>query len=86
MILCDPASERAVLAGICAYGEDAYLDTVDIIQESSFTIDSNGVIYKCIKNNIRLNSKVIQICQNLFHSGFDFVFTRIYLYLVCKEG
>jgi replicative DNA helicase len=50
MILCDPASERAVLAGICAYGEDAYLDTVDIIQESSFTIDSNGVIYKCIKN------------------------------------
>lgn len=49
MILCDPASERAILAGICRYGEDAYLDVADIIQESSFTIDSNGVIYRCLK-------------------------------------
>lgn len=49
MILCDPASERAVLAGICRYGEDAYLDVADIIQESSFTIDSNSIIYKCLK-------------------------------------
>jgi replicative DNA helicase len=49
MILCDPASERAVLAGMCKYGEDAYLDVADIIQDSSFTIDSNGIIYKCLK-------------------------------------
>jgi replicative DNA helicase len=49
MILCDPASERAVLAGICRYGEDAYLDVADIVQESSFTIDSNSIIYKCLK-------------------------------------
>ena len=49
MILCDPASERAILAGICRYGEDAYLDVADIVQESSFTIDSNGIIYKCLK-------------------------------------
>jgi replicative DNA helicase len=49
MILCDPASERAVLAGICNYGEDAYLDVADIVQESSFTIDSNAIIYKCLK-------------------------------------
>lgn len=49
MILCDPASERAVLAGICKYGEDAYLDVTDIVQESSFTIDSNSIIYKCLK-------------------------------------
>ena len=49
MILCDPASERAILAGICRYGEDAYLDVADIVQESSFTIDSNSIIYKCLK-------------------------------------
>jgi hypothetical protein len=41
MILCDPAAERAVLAGVYNYGESAYLDIADIIQESSFTIDSN---------------------------------------------
>ena len=39
MILCDPAAERAVLAGICTYGESAYLDVADIVQEISFTID-----------------------------------------------
>jgi replicative DNA helicase len=49
MILCDPAAERAVLAGIYTYGESAYLDIADIIQESSFTIDSNGIIFKCLK-------------------------------------
>lgn len=49
MVLCDPASERAVLAGICSYGEEAYLDIADIVQESTFTIDSNAVIYKCLK-------------------------------------
>ena len=50
MILCDTAAERAVLAGICKYGEDAYLDIADIIQDTSFTVDSNKTIYQCIKN------------------------------------
>jgi replicative DNA helicase len=50
MILCDPAAERAVLAGICKYGEDAYLDVADILQPTSFTIDSNSIIFQCIKH------------------------------------
>jgi replicative DNA helicase len=49
-ILADVSAERAVIAGICRYGEDAYLDIADIVQESSFTIDSNVIIFKCIKN------------------------------------
>lgn len=49
-ILCDPSAERAVLAGICKYGENAFLDVADIVHESSFTIDSNALIYKCLKN------------------------------------
>ena len=50
MILCDPSAERAVLSGILKYGEDAYLDIADILTESSFTIDSNQFIFKCLKN------------------------------------
>jgi replicative DNA helicase len=50
MILSDPAAERAVLAGICTYGENAYLDVADIVQETSFTVDSNSVIFKCLKH------------------------------------
>jgi len=50
MILCDPAAERAVLAGICSYGENSYLDIADIIQETTFTVDSNSIIFKCLKH------------------------------------
>ena len=49
MILCDVSAERAVLSGICNYGEDAYLDIADIIQDTSFTVDSNSLIFKCLK-------------------------------------
>jgi replicative DNA helicase len=49
MILSDPSAERAVLSGICNYGEEAYLDIADIVQDSSFTIDSNSIIFKCLK-------------------------------------
>jgi len=50
VILADPSAERAVLSGICKYGESLYLDIADLIQESSFTIDSNKIIFSCIKN------------------------------------
>lgn len=49
-ILNDPAAERAVLAGIYKYGEDAYLDIADILQDTSFTIDSNSIIFTCLKH------------------------------------
>ena len=49
MILSDPSAERAVLSGIIQYGNDSYLDIVDIVQESTFSIDSNTIIYKCLR-------------------------------------
>jgi replicative DNA helicase len=50
MILCDPSAERAVLSGILQYGEEVFLDIGDIVQEQSFTIDSNQVLFKCCKH------------------------------------
>jgi replicative DNA helicase len=50
MILCDPSSERAVLSAILKYGEDAFLDISDIVTETTFTVDSNQAIYRCLKN------------------------------------
>lgn len=58
MILCDTAAERAVLSGICKYGEDAYLDIADIIQDTSFTVDSNKIIFRCLKNIFDREQKV----------------------------
>ena len=50
MILSDPSAERAVLSGICKHGEDLYLDIADILSDLTFTIDSNKIIYKCLKD------------------------------------
>ena len=42
--LTDPSAERAVLSGLCKYGENAYLDISDLLSSASFTIDSNSFI------------------------------------------
>ena len=49
MILTDTSAERAVLAGITKYGSESYYDVADIINENSFTVNSNQVIYACLK-------------------------------------
>mgnify|MGYP005993268061 CR=1 FL=1 len=50
MKLSDSAAERAVLSGIFNYGEDVYFDICDLVQEQSFTIDSNIYLYKCFRH------------------------------------
>ena len=50
MILTDPAAERAVLSGVFNYGNNAYFDVADIVNENTFTVDSNAVIFKCLKH------------------------------------
>jgi len=50
MILQDLPAERAILAGICRYGADAYFDVSDIVDEHTFTIESNMAIYNCLKH------------------------------------
>jgi replicative DNA helicase len=50
MILCDPSAERAVLSCILQYGDKAYLEINDIINQECFTVDSNQLIYSCIKH------------------------------------
>lgn len=70
MILSDPSAERAVLAGVLSYGETAYLEIADIISETSFTIDSNVIIYKCVKklseNNVTIDvASIYSVAEEL---------------------
>lgn len=60
MILVDPAAERAVLAGVCKFGADAYFDVADILSENTFTDTANQIIFKCVKSLIEddNNSKI----------------------------
>jgi len=61
MILCDPSAERAILSGILNYGEEVLLDIGDIIQQDSFTIDSNQYIYTCCKYIIEKDNNLKSI-------------------------
>ena len=58
MILSDAPAERAVLAAICRYGSEAYHDVADIVDEKSFTIDSNSMIYACLKHVMEKDDNV----------------------------
>lgn len=49
-MLSDVASERAVLAGLFKYGEEAYLEVSDILTPETFTHQSNVMIYSCIEH------------------------------------
>ena len=50
MILSDAPAERAFLSGICRYGSEAYYEVASLITEQSFTIESNEIIYGCLKH------------------------------------
>ena len=47
--MIDVAPERAVLAGICEYGADIYLDVCDYVKVDTFTVDSNKCIFRCLE-------------------------------------
>lgn len=45
------ASERAVLAGLLQHGKECFLEVELFVNEESFTIENNKVLYKCIKHS-----------------------------------
>jgi replicative DNA helicase len=55
--LQDLASERAVLAALCQYGLDCYLD-IDFVDSEYFTDEVNQILFSCIHKTISENSKV----------------------------
>ncbi len=45
----NPSAERGVIAGICKYGSDAYIEVEDLVRPNFFSIESNQVIYNCLQ-------------------------------------
>lgn len=45
----DMAAERAVLAGICRYGGDSYVDVADLIDANTFTDENNQALFKSLE-------------------------------------
>lgn len=77
--LTDLAAERAVLAGIYKYGENAYADVSDIIQQTTvFSDEANQAIYKCFSHLIEkremksLDQSSVMAAAN--ELGYSFLF------------
>jgi len=56
-VLEDLAAERAVLAGLCQYGLDCYLE-IDFVDADHFSNEMNQIIFHCIHKSISENAKV----------------------------
>ena len=56
--LSDVGAERAILAGIFQYGKDAYIDVSEIIDTTTFTLEGNQLIYKCVEQALKNNPKL----------------------------
>jgi replicative DNA helicase len=51
--LSNVASERAVLAGLFQYGKESLIEVELLVNEDSFTLDTNKVVYKCILHALK---------------------------------
>lgn len=49
----DVAAERLVLGGVFSGGTEVYSDIADIVTPSTFTLDSNQVIWKCLEYHLK---------------------------------
>lgn len=58
MNLTDVGAERAVLAGLFAYGLDAYVEVSDIIDHKTFGNYNNQILYKCIEKIMENEAEV----------------------------
>lgn len=77
MILCDPSAERAVLSCIIQYGDKAYLEINDIINQDSFTVDSNQLIYSCIKHIFSKDTVPSLDIASIYSAAQDLGFSHI---------
>ena len=60
--LKDVGSERAVVAGLCQYGQEAMVDVSDIIDSQTFTTETAQLLYLCAEN-ILTESTTIDIAS-----------------------
>jgi replicative DNA helicase len=79
-MLSDIGTERAVLAGICKHGYTAYLDTSQLLKVSTFTVEINQIIFKCIEECLNKNDinkidlpTILSAASNL---GLSYIFEK----------
>lgn len=75
--ICDQVAERGVLAGLCEYGSDIYLDICDMVKPSTFFIDSNKIIFACLSHIMKDNDGAEVDLPSILSAAKDLGFTHI---------
>jgi replicative DNA helicase len=57
-VLTNSGVERAVLAALCQYGDEIYVELKDIISTDSFLNETNQILYGCIEDILNANKKI----------------------------
>lgn len=57
------ACERALLAGLCQYASEAYIDCVDLLRPEIFTDTKNSLIFLTLSSLLKNNRKEIDIAS-----------------------
>lgn len=60
-MLKDLPAERAVLAGICKYGYKGYVNTIDVINPTCFSLELNQIIFKCLEHVLQNNTTITSV-------------------------
>lgn len=71
----DIAAERAVLAGLAQFGTTGYVDIADIVDINCFTLESNQIMFKCLKKSLEQSDTVdiASILSSATSLGFDYI-------------
>src|SRR6266480_1288281 len=77
-VINNPGAERAVLAGVCQYGREAYYDIADIVNSSCFTLEANESIWLCLESLLKTSEKVdaTTILATANTLGLESIFTK----------
>ena len=80
IIFSDPSCERATLSGIINHGSDCYYDVIDMLDENTFTVESNQLLWRCIHYAMKKDdtSKLdIAMIHSVSHElGISYILTR----------
>lgn len=79
-MLADAGIERAVLAAMLRYGNEAYIEVADFLNPDSFTIDSNQVLFKCVRDILEKDDGASIDVPSILNAakvlGIDELYTR----------
>lgn len=75
--LYDASAERGVLSGMCKYGDESYYDVADILSEDVFVIDTNKMLYACIRHIFENNSSAKIDLAYIYSTASELGFSQI---------